>query len=125
MDLIHTKLIKLSRSPTEICNRARHYVYQRRWPTWSYPGLLEYYFHLFSRQDPIYNCHSACGITSSALMALNLFKQNGYRSLSSIDDVYEALQDPEVGTFQFVIDYGIYLIDGQEESLDHSFIILK
>lgn len=122
---IHTKLVKLSRSPTEICERARHYVYQKRWPTWSYLGILEEYFHLFSRRDPIYHSHSACGITSSAIMDLNPFDQRGYRSLKSLDEIRNNLQDFEPGVFEFSIDYGEYLIDGKVESLDHAFIILK
>lgn len=58
-------------------------------------------------------------------MDLNPFNQRGYRSLYSLKEIREALQDSEPGAFEFSIDYGEYLIDGRVESLDHAFIILK
>lgn len=132
---VNEKLHLLSKNPGEIIEQSKQYIFLKPYPCWTLGYILERALGISRRlsSDTWTNNHTACGVTANAVMNLNVFNQKYYRSIGSIEKLYQELQDDERGCFRIAINFGRYLIETPVsnfyipyiESLDHAFIIIK
>lgn len=131
-DLVTTneQLKRLSQSNDEIVSMGYRYLFRSSVPIWSDQYWLEMWFGTYSKKDLFWQDPSACGTTSAAIMQMNPFNQKYYVDISSIEQLYDELQNDEPGCFRIAVDFGSHHITSRYGTAtrvctDHAFIIIK